>query len=212
MSETNLLASYNLVAENYAEQFRDEMEKKPFDRRVLDWLIERVGALGVICDMGCGPGQVARYLSDRGASACGIDFSPAMIAQARKLHPAKIAFEVGDMLALKNVADDAYGGIAAFYSIVNLPPPSLAPAFGELHRVLRRGGTLLLAYHVGEEVKHLDEWWGKKVRVDFYFYRTAEVKGGLREAGFEIEEVIEREPYPEVEYESRRGYLFAKKR
>ena len=212
MSDTDVLAGYNLVAENYAEQFRDEMEKKPFDRRMLDWLIERVGARGVICDMGCGPGQVARYLSDRGAAACGIDFSPAMIAQARKLHPAKIAFEVDDMLALKNVADDAYGGIAAFYSIVNIPPPSLAQALGELHRVLRRGGTLLLAYHVGEEVKHLDEWWGKKVSVDFYFYRTAEVKRGLREAGFEIEEVIEREPYPEVEYESRRGYLFAKKR
>jgi len=30
-------------------------------------------------------------------------------------------------------------------------------------------------------------------------------------AGFEIEEVVEREPYPEVEYQSRRAYIFARR-
>jgi hypothetical protein len=33
----------------------------------------------------------------------------------------------------------------------------------------------------------------------------------LKAAGFEIEEVIEREPYPEVEHQSRRAYIFARK-
>ena len=206
-----LLDSYNLVAGDYAEHFRDELGKKPFDRRMLDWLVDRVGGLGVICDMGCGPGQVARYLHERGARACGVDLSPEMIAQARRLHPAEIAFSEGDMLALSNVADESYGGVAAFYSIVHLPPSSLTRGLGELRRVLRAGGMLLLGYHVGEEVKHIDEWWGKEVSVDFYFHRTADVKKGLQEAGFEIEEVIEREPYPEVEYQSRRAYLFARK-
>ena len=54
-------SSYDRVAADYAEHFHDEMAKKPFDRKMLDWLAERVGALGVICDMGCGPGQIARY-------------------------------------------------------------------------------------------------------------------------------------------------------
>jgi trans-aconitate methyltransferase len=68
MSE-NLRNSYDLVAENYAHQFRDEMDKKPFDRKMLDWLVEKVGGVGVICDMGCGPGQIARYLHSRGQCA-----------------------------------------------------------------------------------------------------------------------------------------------
>lgn len=208
----DVLRSYELVAEDYAEQFRDELSRKPFDRRMLDWLVERVGRLGPVCDMGCGPGQVARYLHERGARACGVDLSPAMVAQARRLHPPEIGFAVGDMLALEGVADEAYGGVAAFYSIVNLPPASLGRALRELHRTLRRTGTLLVAFHVGEEVKRLEEWWGKPVRVDFYFYRTDEVKRELSEAGFALEEVIEREPYPpEVEYQSRRAYLFARK-
>jgi len=34
----------------------------------------------------------------------------------------------------------------------------------------------------------------------------------LRAAGFVIEEIVEREPYaPDVEYQSRRAYIFARK-
>jgi len=35
-----LQSSYDRVVEEYAGQFRDELDKKPFDRKMLDWLIE----------------------------------------------------------------------------------------------------------------------------------------------------------------------------
>jgi hypothetical protein len=54
-----------------------------------------------------------------------------------------------------------------------------------------------------------DEWWGQKVCVDFFFFSSDEVAGHLRAAGFEIEEIIEREPYPDVEHQSRGAYIFA---
>lgn len=206
-----LQSSYDRVAEDYAEQFRDELDKKPFDRKMLDWLAEKVGGAGVICDMGCGPGQVARYLHGRGVEACGVDFSPAMVRQARRLTP-EVHFRQGDMLTLTDVEADAYGGIAAFYSIVHIPRRELSQALREFGRVLRPRGVLLLAFHLGREVKHLDEWWGKEVSVDFLFYEAEEMKGQLTAAGFALEEVIERDPYPEaVEYQSRRAYIFARK-
>lgn len=208
--QADLLQSYDRVAEDYAEHFRDEMSKKPFDRWMLDGFIEKVGNRGVLCDMGCGPGQVARYLYDRGAKVCGVDFSGEMVKQARLSSP-EIDFSQGDMADLAPRAEGSYGGIAAFYAIVHIPPSSLVPVFKELHRVLCQGGVLLLSYHIGNEVRHLDEWWNKKVNLDFYFHETAEVKKCLVAAGFALEEVIEREPYPEVEYQSRRGYLFARK-
>lgn len=202
---------YDLVAEDYAAQFRDEMERKPFDRKMLDWLAEKVGGRGVICDMGCGPGQIAGYLHGRGVKVCGVDLSPEMVRQAQALNP-EIPFERGDMLALKGVADESFGGIAAFYSIVHIPRQSLAQALSELKRVLRPGGVMLLAFHIGQEVKHLDQWWGKEVSLDFLFFETEEMKSYLRAAGFELEEVIERDPYAEaVEYQSRRAYIFARK-
>ena len=116
----NVRNTYDRVAADYAEQFKDELSHKPFDLRILDWLVEKAGA-GTLCDMGCGPGQIARYLADRGADVCGIDVSPAMVREARKLHP-NIPFHVGDFLALRGVADSSFAGIAAFYSIVHLDP------------------------------------------------------------------------------------------
>ena len=206
----DLQSSYDRVAGDYAGHFRDEMEKKPFDRKMLDWLIEKVGERGVICDMGCGPGQIASYLHDRGVKVCGIDLSPAMIERALELNP-DIAFQQGDMLALTTV-DDSYGGIAAFYSIVHVPRPAVVQALRELKRVLRPGGVLLLTFHLGQEIIHLDEWWGKEVSLDFIFFEREEMKGYLRTAGFELQEVIERDPYREdVEHQSRRAYIFAQK-
>lgn len=206
----DLQSSYDRVAEDYAGEFHDELNQKPFDRKMLDWLAEKVGELGIICDMGCGPGQVARYLNDHGAKVCGVDLSAAMVERALELSP-DITFRQGDMLALAEVSDNSYGGIAAFYSIIHVPRPSVIQALLELKRVLRPNGVLLLTFHIGQEIIHRDEWWGKEVALDFIFFETEEMKDYLRLAGFELDEVIERDPYPEVEYQSRRAYIFARK-
>lgn len=202
--------SYDRVAADYAEHFRDELDAKPFDRKMLDWLSEKTGGSGVVCDMGCGPGQAARYLHERGARACGVDLSAAMVERARRLHP-DIPFEQGDMRALTNVADDAYAGVAALYSVIHVPRASLGRALGELRRVLRPAGVLLVAFHIGRETVRREEWWGKEVSLDFNFFETAEIKEQLTSAGFALEEVIERDPYPDIEYPSRRAYVFARK-
>ncbi len=177
---------------------------------MLDWLAEKVGDLGIICDMGCGPGQIAQYLHSQGVRVCGIDLSPAMVQQAQGLNP-NIPFQQGDMLNLAEVADNSFGGIASFYSIIHIPRQQVVEALQELMRVLCPQGVLLLAFHIGQEIVHRDEWWGKEVSLDFIFFEKEEMKGHLIAAGFELQEVIEREPYPDFEYPSRRAYIFARK-
>jgi len=207
----DLQSSYDRVAAEYADQFGDEMARKPFDRKMLDWLIEKVGGRGPICDLGCGPGQIARYLHSRGAPACGIDLSPEMIRHAQRLNPA-IPFQQGNMLALTQVADCAFGGIAAFYCLIHVPRPQIEQALREWWRVLCPAGVLLVTFHIGEATKHLDEWWGKPVNLDFNFLTTAPIRASLASVGLEVTEAIERDPYPEsVEFQSRRAYLFARK-
>jgi SAM-dependent methyltransferase len=189
--------SYDLVADEYVERIFDELRHKPLDRQLLDRFAARVRDVGPACDMGCGPGHVARYLHEIGVEVCGVDLSPAMIERARRLVPG-VEFRQGDMMAL-DAHDRAWEGIVALYSIIHISRDDMAPTLCELWRVLRPGGLLLLAFHIGDETIHLDEWWGQKVSVDFYFYRSEEIAGYLRAAGFEIEEIIEREPYPDVE-------------
>lgn len=203
-------ASYDRAAEEYARHLFDELRHKPLDCQLLDRLAERVGTSGLVCDVGCGPGQVARYLHNRGLSVCGIDLSLSMLETARRLNP-DIEFLTGDICRL-DTTDCAYAGIAAFYAIVNLSPAELHLAFEEMYRVLRPSGWLLLSFHIGDEAVHVDDLWGCPVNLDFYFFPTQQVRSFLEAAGFKIEEVIEREPYsPEVEYQSRRAYIFAQK-
>jgi SAM-dependent methyltransferase len=201
--------SYDRIAEEYAHRISDELQHKPLDRELLDRFARHTKGRGEVCDMGCGPGHVARYLRDAGASVFGLDLSSGMLEQARKLNP-DIPFREGNMMSL-DIPGATLAGVAAFYAIVNIPKPSLPFVFREFQRVLRTGGLLLLAFHMGDGVLHEDELWGQKISMDFLFFQPAEIRLGLEAAGFTIEEVIEREPYPEVEYRSRRAYIVATK-
>lgn len=201
--------SYDRVADEYVRRIYDELQHKPLDRQLLDRFADSVRGIGLACDMGCGPGHVARYLHEHGVRVCGVDLSPEMVERARRLNPA-IEFIQGDMLAL-DAEGGAWAGIAAFYSIIHIPRGDVVRALRELRRVLRPGGLLLVAFHIGDDLVHLDEWLGHRVCIDFYFFRSDEMAGYLKSAGFEIEEVIERDPYPDVEHQSRRAYIFARK-
>ena len=205
----NTQTSYDRVADEYVRRIFDELQHKPFDRLLLDRFAASVRGLGLACDMGCGPGHVARYLHERGVEVCGVDLSPAMVERASGLTPG-VEFRQGDMLAL-DVPDGTWAGITAFYSLIHIPRADLVRALRELRRVLRPGGLLLVSFHIGDDMIHLDEWWGQQVCVDFFLFRSAEMAGCLTSAGFEIEEIIEREPYPDIEHQSRRSYIFARR-
>lgn len=142
-------------------------------------------------------------------SVTGIDLSPELVRQARLLNPG-VEFHVADMTALPD-ADGTWAGITAFYSLIHLPRGQVVSALRETHRVLQPGGRLQIAFHLGDEVLHLDEWWGRTVCVDFVFFQTSEMRRYLVEAGFEVLEALERDPYPEIEHQSRRAYLLARK-
>ncbi|HEX9037511.1 MAG TPA: class I SAM-dependent methyltransferase [Ktedonobacterales bacterium] len=202
-------ASYDAVAEEYAARFFGELAAKPLDRALLDAFAEQTRALGPVADLGCGPGQVARYLSERGCEALGIDLAPEMVAVARRLSPG-VRFEQGSMLAL-DVADGGWGGLTAFYSIIHIAPDDLGRALAEFHRALRPGGLGLLAFHVGTERIHSDEWWNRPVELDFQFYELDDLAGRLESAGFTIEARLVRRPYAPIEHPSQRGYLLARK-
>ena len=205
----NTQTSYDQVAAEYAEKFKDEMDSKPFDRDCLDRLAREVGDLGPICDMGCGPGQIARYFHRQGVDTLGVDLSPRMVAEAQRLNP-EIHFHQGDMLSLPD-ADNSWGGIAAFYCIIHIPREQIVDALREMKRVLKPGGVLLVAFHIGDETKHLDEWWEKPVDLDFAFFQPKEMEVWLQEAGYELQETLVREPNPKVEVATRRAYVFARK-
>lgn len=205
MEPDELRTSYDAVAATYALKFFDEIDRKPFDR---DLLLEFAEAcpLGLVLDVGCGPGHVGRFLADRGREVTGIDLSPAMIEHARRLSP-EMSFEVGDMRRLAH-DDDSIAGIVAFYSLIHIARAEVPAVLLEFKRVLMRGGKLLLAVHGGMGDLSSDEFLGRPVRFQATLFERAELARRVEDSGFRVDEARQRERY-DFETHTPRVYLAA---
>ncbi|MGW7414992.1 class I SAM-dependent methyltransferase [Streptomyces sp. NPDC054863] len=159
-------------------------------------------------DLGCGPGHVAAWLAGNGARTVGIDLSAGMVEAGRRRFP-QVEFREGDLCELP-AEDGEFASAVAFYTIIHLDPDDLPRAFEEMYRTLRPSGLLLLSFHVGEEVRHMDEWWGHGVNLDFRFLDPAHVAPLLEAAGFTVEMRMERTHYAH-EAETRRCYFLARR-
>ncbi|MCP3874730.1 MAG: class I SAM-dependent methyltransferase [Desulfobacteraceae bacterium] len=200
---------YDKVAKEYARNFFGEHEKKPQDREILHRFSQEVAGKKPIWDFGCGPGETTQYLSNLGIEISGLDISEKLIEQANLIHPG-IPFRKGNLLDLE-YGNESIAAIVSFYAIVHFSQEQVEQAFCEIFRVLQPGGLFLFTYHIGDGKIHLDEFLDKVVDIDFMFFNTDYISNCIKYTGFEIIEIIERDPYPEVEYQSRRAYVFAKK-
>src|SRR6266536_2305377 len=96
--QSELEASYDRVAEHYADEFLGELERKSFDREVLNEFAKNARNLGAVCEIGCGPGQIARYLKDGGVDVYGVDLSVGQIKVTRALKDMHRALKPGGIL------------------------------------------------------------------------------------------------------------------
>jgi ubiquinone/menaquinone biosynthesis C-methylase UbiE len=205
-----IIDCYDKTAKTYADKFMNELSHKHLDRILLKSFVAENIHAGKWIDLGCGPGQTTKYVSECGVKdLIGTDLSPAMIETARQLNP-HLTFETADMLALQ-YADHTFGAAVAFYAIVHFNTEQLINAIREIKRVLLSGGQLLFSFHAGDQVVHLDQFLDQDVNIDFHFFDTLQVIHLLQENGFKIIDALERQPYKEHEYPSKRSYIWARK-
>ena len=202
MDVNDVEGAYDAVAEAYEDAIADELDRKPFDRELLDGLAARMS--GTVADIGCGPAHVGRYLFDRGVDVVGVDLSEGMLDVARRRNP-EMRFEKADVNQLP-FADDELGGAVAFYSLIHLD--DIAPALRELHRAITSGGVLCIAGHGGEGDAHVDDWFGRGVSVDAHLWSLDVLCTDVERAGFTIESAVARAPYAE-EGQTTRLYVTA---
>jgi len=206
-----VVSCYNLTARKYADKFVAELDEKPFDRFILDRFAKAIPPSETTYEMGCGPGQIARYLHhNHGLAITGLDDSVEMIRTAEKLHP-MIPFVVGDMLNLDLPSNSVFG-IVAFYSIVHFTLKEVAQALDEFYRVLKPGGIILFSYHVGNEIISINDFLETEgASTDWVFFETDDIVQIIKDKGITIEDVVTRYPYEGKEHGSRRCYTILRK-
>lgn len=106
-------------------------------------MLARVDALrpADALDVGCGEGRFCRMLRARGIASVGIDPTVALLARARALDPGG-DYRAGRAEAL-DVPDASYDLVVSYLSLIDIP--DFRAAIGDMARVLRPGGALLVA-------------------------------------------------------------------
>jgi SAM-dependent methyltransferase len=205
----NTRASYDAIATDYDDFFRDVWAGMPLERAMFAAFAELVRDSGPVADVGSGPGQVTALLHGLGLDVFGVDLSPEMVALARRTFPG-LRFEEGSMLAL-DLPDGKLGGLVASYSIIHVPLEHLPEVFAEFHRVLAPEGHLLVAFQVGDEPLPLTDGFGHAISLDFHRLQPDQIVELLAAAGFTVDARLRREPKPGTNESTPQAMLLARK-
>lgn len=92
---------------------------------------------GVVLDVGCGEGRVARALKDRSASLVALDSSPTLVSEAKALD-SRSFYVIGDGTKLP-FASESFDTVVAYNSLMDLN--DLHAGVSEAARVLRTSGS-----------------------------------------------------------------------
>jgi SAM-dependent methyltransferase len=113
------------------------------------------------------------------------------------------------MLALP-LNDASLAAIVCFYAIIHLRAEEIGAACREFRRVLQPGGWLLLAFHIGDERIHRDEFFDRPVDLDFHLLMPDTIEATLEDAGFSVEMSLQRRPHEPYEFPTHRAYILAR--
>jgi len=135
-----------LIVEQFSAQAEPFAKFKAHSQEDAMRLVREIVGLGpddVALDVACGPGLVACDFAEHAAWVTGIDLTPAMIEQARRLQADKgltnLDWRIGDVSNLP-FADSSFSVVFTRYSFHHLVDP--ARAFGEMVRVCRPEGRV----------------------------------------------------------------------
>jgi len=173
--------TYEKIAGKYAQQYFDDMADVPY----IDKFLEKLPVKGKILDVGSGPGQFAKHMTEKGFEVIGVDFSKEMVEIAKSKVP-NVEFRHMDMREL-DFTDNSFDGVFSAYSLIHIPSEEVSATLLGFHRVLKAGGYVEIAVQKGEADKIIDEPFMPSEKMFFNFFTEERITNYLKEVGFTIE-------------------------
>ena len=185
----------NLKA-NAFDQHPGEWEKENFLYHVNFF---RSYIKGKALDFGCGHGQFTQMISRYCDSVIGIDCSPVAIEKARKNHPA-IEFELLDESGRFPYDDNSFDTVFAIDVLEHILDTE--GILGEINRVLKIGGSLLIATN---ELTPLKAALISLSSLDSYFYPASPYIRYFTRTN--LAHILKKKHFTPVRYKKNRTYF-----
>jgi ubiquinone/menaquinone biosynthesis C-methylase UbiE len=149
-----------------------------------------------MADLACGTGRHSRRLLDAGARVTSVDFSPGMLAEAKKrLAGRDVTFLTHDLREPLPFANASFDGVVCCLALEHLA--DLHAFFREARRICKEGGFVVCSdMHPwmrlrGKQASFDDAATGAKVSVEGYEHPVSEYVMAALEAGLLIEAISE---------------------
>jgi len=137
--DLDVMSGYRLWADTYDDLHNPLIA---IEQPIIQKMIESVPP-GRALDAACGTGRYTRYLSELGHTVSAVDLSPEMIERARANAPSA-EFKSGSLEALP-FPDRTFDLLTCGLALTHLK--EIAKAIAEFARVLKPGGTAVIADH-----------------------------------------------------------------
>ena len=176
------IATYDKCADAYAERF---MNYPDYQKMMVLFRDKYIKAGDAVLDIGCGPGNNAKIVSETEVTLMGIDLSAEMVEQA-KTHVPTGFFRKGDMRRIYETGP--FDVVIASFCIVHLQAEEARSLFHRLAALLEPGGVLFLSFMVGKENGFETTRFSDGEEIFFVYHDTDQIKEWLAEVELKVVE------------------------
>lgn len=214
------LDDYDQMGDDYADDADADPVKAAYDRPAILAMAGDITGKRVL-DAGCASGALAELLVARGATVVGVDLNARLVKRARARLGDGVELHVADISTPMPFLETASFDIVTA-SLVLHYIADWGSTLGELARVLRPGGLLLVSTHHPAQTAVMvdgpmpyfrtvlltDTWHkgGRAYEVRYYHRPVGAIVDALADAGFLVERI--HEPIPDREAFAGRPGLY----
>lgn len=174
------IESYNHCADTFVQIYMDLGLFEKYFREISDLL--RKGS--TILDMGCGPGNVARFLinQNKGYQIVGVDLSAVMLQYAKQYVPGG-KFILAD---LRNIVfQQTFDAVIASFCIIHLGENETSDFLRKTFDMLGTGGYLYLSFMYGG-IPAFEKTSFSEQEMFFYYHAPEEITKVLEKTGYRV--------------------------
>ena len=180
MKDKNMIAvdTYNKIAQEYDKEFGNDYSDTPYVDKFLNYLEGKK-----VLDIGCGVGNLTKYIMDKGFNVEGIDLSKEMLNIAKQKYSDIKFYEMN----MKEITlRKKYDGIMLAYSLFHLTKKEVIEVLPKYYDLLNSNGKILLILQYGQGERIVDEPLKEGLKMFINYYSQDEIIKILKNNSFKI--------------------------